>query len=144
MVTAVTNNVNSRVSRLTESAYIASAVKELGRKVRARRNKLGLKQTQLAERVGRTHGWLSALENGKGGDTPAEVITALAVELGEDPSDYLRAAGRTVLRAEDVMPAPPLDPRITKAIDDAFERMADRLIAFLDERLPGSGPQGAP
>lgn len=113
-------------------------MKELGRRIKSRRVKLSLTQGDLASRVGRKHPWLSALEKGSGNPS-AEIITALAVELGEDPADYLRLAGRTILRAEGVVPSN-LDPRISAAIDDAvgraMDRMADRLIEFLDQRLP--------
>lgn len=113
-------------------------MKELGRRIKARRTKLGMSQTALAATVGRKHPWLSGLEKGEGNPS-AEIITALAVELGDDPAEYLRLAGRTVLRAESVVPTN-LDPRVSQAIDDAvskaMDRLADRLIAFLDERLP--------
>lgn len=100
-------------------------------------------QDQLARRVGKTHGWLSAIENGKAGQVPAEAITALAIELGADPGDYLRLAGRTVLQAEGIQPVAPIDPRITVAIESAVERamdrLGDRLEVLLRELLPGGG-----
>jgi transcriptional regulator with XRE-family HTH domain len=61
-------------------------------------------QVDLAIAVGRSHGWVSALEAGDS-NPPAEVITALAVALGDKPEDYLQLAGRAVLRAENVVPA---------------------------------------
>jgi transcriptional regulator with XRE-family HTH domain len=109
-------------------------VKELGRRVRARRLKLGKSQSAIARAVGRSHSWLSNLENGKGGDVPAEVLTALAIELSEEPTDYLRLAGRAVLRAEGVTPVD-LDPRVVAAIDQAVERGMDRLMDRLAERV---------
>lgn len=122
-------------------------MKELGRRVKARRTKLSLTQAALSAKVGRKHPWLSALEHGKAGEVPAEILTALAIELGEDPMEYLRLAGRAVLRAEDVVPAPAIDPRIATAIDQAvgraMDRLADRLVEFLDQRLPRSDGGGA-
>lgn len=113
-------------------------MKDLGRRVRARRLALGKSQTAVASAVSRGHAWLSALENGKGGEVPAEVIVALAVELAESPAEYLRLAGRAVLRAEDVLPVE-LDPRvlatIEKAVDRAFDRFGDRLVERLAELL---------
>jgi transcriptional regulator with XRE-family HTH domain len=116
-------------------------VKALGKRVKARRTLLGMTQAELAGKVGRTHGWLSGIENGTGGETPAEVLSALAIELGDDPADYLRLAGRAVLTAEDVIPVPPIDPRISAAIEGAversMERLGDRLETLLRELLPG-------
>ena len=106
-----------------------------------------LTQVELARRVGRTHGWLSAIENSSAGEVPAELLTALAVELHDDPGDYLRLAGRAVLRAESVLPTASLDPRVLSAIDDAvsraIDRLGDRLVEFLDGRLPRNGTGGA-
>lgn len=109
-------------------------MRELGKRIKARRLRLGIAQQELARRVGRTHGWLSAIENGKAGEVPAELLTALAVELGEDPADYLRMAGRAVLRAEDIIPGE-LDPRVVAAIDQAVERGMDRFADHLLDRL---------
>jgi transcriptional regulator with XRE-family HTH domain len=115
-------------------------VKELGRRIRARRVKLGLTQTELATRVGRGHPWLSAIEHGRGGEVPAEILTALAVELGESPVEYLRLAGRAVLQAENVIPTD-IDPRlggaIEAAVDRAMGRLGDRLEVLLRELLGG-------
>lgn len=118
-------------------------MKQLGKRIRARRIILGLTQKQLAGRVGRTHGWLSAIEHGTAGGVPAEKLTALAIQLGENPADYLRLAGRAVLQAENVTPVPGLDPRVSEAIDEAvtraMDRLGDRLEALLRELLPGGG-----
>lgn len=114
-------------------------MKELGRRVKTKRIRLGLTQTQVATSVGRKHPWLSAIENGKAGTVPAEILTLLAVQLGDDPAEYLRLAGRAVLQAEHVVPAPALDPRVSAAIDEAvsraMDRFGDRLLEFLDQRL---------
>lgn len=116
-------------------------MKQLGRRILARRTLLGMTQEQLASKVSRTHGWLSAIENGLAGDTPSDLLTALAIELGEDPAEYLRLAGRVVLTAENIIPAAALDPRITAAIESAVERsmnrLGDRLEVLLHELLPG-------
>ena len=118
-------------------------MKQLGKRIRARRTLMGMTQSQLAGRVQRTHGWLSAIENGTAGEVPAELLTALAIELGESPRDYLRLAGRAILQAEGITPAPALDPRISGAIDSAVERamdrLGDRLESLLRELLPGAG-----
>ncbi len=36
-----------------------------------------------------------------------------------------------------------LDPETLAMLDAAFDRLADRLIEYLDQRLPHNGPQGA-
>lgn len=102
-------------------------MKQLGKRILARRTRLGITQSALARKVGRTHGWLSAIENGQAGDTPSELLTALAIELGEDPAEYLRLAGRAVLVAEGVIPTAPLDPRVIGAIEAAVERSIRRV-----------------
>lgn len=114
--------------------------KELGHRIRARRERLGLTQSVVADAVDRSHSWLSALENGKDLQPPSELLTSLALVLDDDPGAYLRLAGRVALVAEGLVPMSPLDPRISAEIEEAvgraMERLSDRLIAFLDERLP--------
>lgn len=104
-------------------------LKELGRRAKQRRVLLGITQEDLALAVGRSHGWVSALEAGDS-NPPAEVITALAVALGERPEDYLQLAGRAVLRAENVVPATrmitlteaELEALLTRAAETAVRR----------------------
>ena len=116
-------------------------MRDLGRRVRQLRTKAGVSQTALADAVGRSHAWVSDLENGKAGAIPAEVITALAVELGQEPADFLRLAGRAVLKAEDLVPVRQLDTAvlaaIERAVDRASERLGDRLEGLLRELLAG-------
>ncbi len=116
-------------------------MKELGKRILRARLARKMTQADLAGRVGKTHGWLSAIENGKAGVVPAEMLTALAIELGDEPGDYLRLAGRMVLQAEGVVPASALDPRVSAAIESAVERsmdrLGDRLETLLRELLPG-------
>lgn len=80
-------------------------VKELGRTIVRGRRRLGMSQTALGDRVGRTHGTISNLERGLTDTPPVELLTAIALELGDNPADYIRMAGRVVLTAADLMPA---------------------------------------
>lgn len=100
---------------------------------------------QLATAVGRSHSWLTALEKGDG-NPPSEVLTALAIELGEDPKEYLRMAGRVALTASDVTPLtrPSVPPGMQAAIAEAvaselrplLERI-DQLVALLERDRGG-------
>lgn len=96
--------------------------------------------------MGKSRTWLVAIEKGAG-NPKAEDLAGLATTLSEDPAEYLRLAGRTVLRAEGVTPLPALDPRMTQAIDEAvnraFDRLTDRLIDLLDGRSPGDAPRAS-
>lgn len=86
--------------------------------------------------MGRGHSWLVALEKGTG-NPPAEVITGLAVKLGEDPADYLRMAGRAVLTAEGVIPARVTDlpPDTAAAVELAVARALAPLVDRIDQLL---------
>lgn len=117
-------------------------MKELGKRIRARRERLGLTQRSVARPLGRTHSWLSAIEHGTGNPS-AELLTALAVALSDDPAEYLRLAGRTVLRAEDIVPLAALDPRVSEAIEAAVARGFDRLVSRLESVLDRIAAQGA-
>lgn len=124
-------------------------MKELGRKVKAQRAKMGLSQTDLGRRVGRTHGWVSNLEHGLIAEPPAEVLTAVATQLGHDPAEYLRLAGRVSLTADDLVPSrvadlPPetaaaVERAVANALTPLVERI-DRLLTLLEQR-PGA-PSG--
>lgn len=111
-------------------------MRELGRRVRRARLHHKLTQVDLSRRVGKSHGWLSALENGIG-NPPAEVIVALAVALDEDPEEYLRLAGRVSLRSEDLTPIhvgalpPEYAAAIERGVTAALGPMMDRLEALI-------------
>lgn len=108
---------------------------ELGKQAKRRRLALRKTQEEVAAEVGRSHSWLVALEQGKG-NPPAEVITALAVALAEDPRDYLRMAGRVSLTAEDIVPAKAgLPPEVAAAIEQAVARGLAPLVERLDQLL---------
>ena len=121
-------------------------MRELGRRIKSRRTKLGLSQTELGRRVGRSHGHISNLEHGKTPDPPAELLTALAVELGDEPADYLRLAGRVALTAEDLVPArtgdlpPQLADAIERAVTSALQPLLQRIDLLVDllEERPGA------
>lgn len=63
--------------------------KTLGRRVRTEREKLGLSQEKLAERLGYHRTYLGALERGERNLTLTS-LEALAERLGIDPLDLLR------------------------------------------------------
>lgn len=115
-------------------------VKELGRTIKRSRLRMGLTQDELGKRVGRTHGTISNLELGRTDRPPVELLTAIALELGDRPEDYIRLAGRAVLTAADVIPADrrPAEakPTITLTpdeLEELLERAASRAIQRLRE-----------
>lgn len=68
--------------------------KELGRLVREARDAKKWTQRDLAQRIGKSPGYIGQLETG-GVDLPGQaVIDALAQSLGLSHTDILRAAGR--------------------------------------------------
>lgn len=123
---------------------------ELGRRVKRRRLALGYTQEYVSARVSRKHSWLVAVEKGKG-NPPAEIITALAQVLEEDPREYLKLAGRVALTAEDLVPArvadlPPetaaaVERAVSAALTPLVERI-DQLLVLLERRQdgPSQGP----
>jgi transcriptional regulator with XRE-family HTH domain len=94
MVPLVTDIVN-RLCQHADNRDYGCAVDALGKRVRQRRLALRKTQEEVAGEVGRSHSWLVALEHGDG-NPPAEVLTALAVALAEDPREYLRPVARAL------------------------------------------------
>jgi len=93
-----------------------------------------MSQAMLGDRVGLSRQQISNYEAAKVANPPAEVLTALAVELGDDPADYLRLAGRLTLTAEDLRPARTgeLSPETAAAVERAVANSLGPLIARLD------------
>jgi len=60
-----------------------------GNAIRAARQHLGLKQTELASMVGTNQPYLSLIENGKTVNRDA-IISRLAAALGLDPGELIR------------------------------------------------------
>lgn len=133
------------VSPLTQAllrSLLSVAVKEFGARIKRRRLALKLSQAKVAKAVGRSRPWLVALEQGDG-NPPAEVVTALAIALEEDPRDYLKMLGRVALTAEDLRPVrindlPPetaaaVERAVASAIAPLVERI-DQLLTLLEER----------
>ena len=121
-------------------------MRELGKRIHSRRVRLGLTLVDVATAVGRSHSWLTALEKGDG-NPPSEVLTALAIKLGEDPKEYLRLAGRVSLTAADVTPLtrPELPPGFADAVSAAvaaqLQPLLDRIDALLARLpIPPDGP----
>lgn len=112
-------------------------MKELGREIRKGRQRLGLSQTELGDRVGRGHAQISNLERGITERPPAELLTALATELGDDPERYLRLAGRVSLTAAGVAPIirAGLPPDVIEAIAAAVAAAQAPLVARIDQLL---------
>lgn len=88
-------------ARLIGADRAARAARDLGRAVRAARERRHLRQDALAARAGLSQARLAAIEAGQGGGAPAEVWFALAealgiylrFEFGRDPQVELRDAG---------------------------------------------------
>jgi hypothetical protein len=67
---------------------------EVGRRIRDRRLKLGLTQLEVAHGISRTRAYVSALERGVEWDPDADVLVALAVQLGWPGEHILSLLGR--------------------------------------------------
>src|SRR4029077_2025339 len=67
-----------------------------GARVRSLRRAKKLNQRQVAERITRSPGTLSGLENGEHGPPADEVITKLAAILDVDVAELFKLAGRDV------------------------------------------------
>lgn len=65
------------------------AVRELGNRVRDRRDELGVNQQELATRAGLATSWLSALERSRRSRFELPAILALAEALEMDAGDLL-------------------------------------------------------
>ena len=65
-----------------------------GKRMRLRRRKLGIKQKDLAERLGRTDNFISALENGKVSPS-IETLMQICDELQITPDYLLLGSGRS-------------------------------------------------
>lgn len=109
-------------------------MKELGKRIRARRVKLGYSLKRVAGVAGKSHGWLFAIEKGQG-NPKAEDITAIALELGEDPKEYLRLAGRVSLAASGVTPLtqPEIPAGMAQAIGAAVAAEMRPLLDRIDQ-----------
>jgi transcriptional regulator with XRE-family HTH domain len=107
--------------------------KALGRRIKGRRIGLGINQTDLARKVGRSHAWLSMVERGEG-HPPAEVLRALAGELDEPAEDYLRLAG---LHNEDgeILPRMATVTLSARELENLLARAVERGVSkVLEER----------
>lgn len=97
---------------------------QLGKHIRGRRIKLRISQVDLAAGVGRSHAWLSLLERGQV-RPPADVITALAIRLGELPEDYLRLAGRSSVELDGKVPSISTITLSEEQLESLLERSAE-------------------
>lgn len=110
-------------------------MKELGRKIRARRVKAGLSVRAVAGQIHKSHAWLSNLERGIG-NPKSEDLTAIAVILGEDPAAYLRLAGRVNLAAAHVVPATEDMPAWASRLESKVDALSD-LLRSVGNRVDG-------
>ena len=69
---------------------------DVGRRVKARREELGLNQDEVAQRIGRTRGYVSRLENGKSGSKLEDVL-AIIEALGMRLADIAESAEGEIL-----------------------------------------------
>lgn len=109
---------------------------DFGRHVKRRRLALGLTLNEVSASVGRSRAWLIDVEKGRG-NPPAEVITALATALSDDPKDYLKRTGRVALTAADLVPARVTDlaPETAAAIERAVAQGLQPLVERIDRLL---------
>lgn len=125
--TGIVNGVASALTQRVARALASATVKELGRRIKRGRGRLGLSQTEFGRRVGRSHAQISNLERGVTDNPPAELLTAIAVEVGEDPADYLRLAGRVALTSERVVPGEIAAPPWADEMLQLLRSISDRL-----------------
>jgi transcriptional regulator with XRE-family HTH domain len=116
-------------------------MKEFGRRVKARRLRMGLSQVELATAVGRSHAWLSLVERGLAPASAAHVL-ALAAQLSEPPEEYLNLAG---LAGSGVSPIAAVT-LTREQIEDLVGRTVRRTLEELrrDEPEPGEPPSTSP
>lgn len=69
---------------------------EMGRRVKQRRQALGLDQEDMAEKIGRTRGYVSRLEAGKSGESLRDLI-AVAKVLGMKLSELVGETDEALL-----------------------------------------------
>lgn len=102
-------------------------MKELGKKIRARRLRLKVSLRKLATTVGKSHGWLLLLEQGQIQQPRSEDLTAIADALGEDPQVYLSLAGRVNLAAAHIVPATENVPEWARRLEAKIDSLSDSL-----------------
>jgi transcriptional regulator with XRE-family HTH domain len=85
---------------------------------------------KVAGRVGVSPAWLSRVETGDADyDPSAEVITALAEDLGEDPDVLLAMAGRTSNRLQQIIcRRPELFAQILEELDQLPDHAIVRIV----------------
>lgn len=104
--------------------------KEIGKHIRSLRKKQGITITQLAEKSGVSHSYISQIENGKFNPSP-EILRKLSEPLGVSYEDlmikagYLIAADPLLAGGDYFIVIPPPSP-----LDDVFE-FENSLIEFL-------------
>jgi transcriptional regulator with XRE-family HTH domain len=69
---------------------------DVGRRVKQRREELGLNQDEVAQRIGRTRSYVSRLENGKSGSKLEDVLAIIEV-LGMRLADIAESAEGQIL-----------------------------------------------
>lgn len=101
-------------------------LREIGRRAKQRREALELTQQQVGALASRTSGWVSRLENGKGGMRVADLVSlsvalnmpATELLMGTETRDLVDQVGRIATTAE---------------VADIFRRIAGSLSVLPDE-----------
>lgn len=68
----------------------------MGRRIKQRREALGMTAEELAEQIGRTRGYISRLENGKAGEALSDLL-AVARALGTTLADLVGETDEALL-----------------------------------------------
>ena len=110
--------------------------RKIGGEMRQRRLLVGMTQVNIADAIGTTRAYVSAIERGVTWDPDADRLVAWAEKLGWGPDYLLRKLGRVAVPAPNVGLSPEMLKAIKRAIAEGVREGVADVLREIDEREP--------